>query len=88
MGVTAGYFKIVYDTQSINGYNQSLAHYKNKSVEELMCDLIRAEGVHKVHPSIIQAYLVMKGNRPVPSNGASHTPIVLGNGAFKKPGSV
>lgn len=100
MQVTSTFFRDVYVTGSMNGYQRALEHYEHKSVQDILRDLITAEGVHKLHPKLTQAYLSMKGTKtvqtkrlrpvgafrhaPVPSNGASHTPIVLGGGAFKQ----
>ena len=95
MGVTAGYLKMVYTDNLIRGYKKSLAYYKDMSVDGIMHDWIKSEGVHKTHPLVIQAYLSNHGwtkprtIRPkrvtvhvaMPTNNISH---FMGNGAFKR----
>lgn len=96
MGTSANLIYNVFVKNSISCYQDSVEYYKGKNLDEILRDLIRAEGVHKIHPSIIQAYLSKHGRikpntiRPIgkgepnPFGKPRGESITLGQGVFKK----
>ena len=87
----------VYDQNIVGCYQESVEYYQNKTLDEILRDLIRAEGVHTIPKSILQAYLSNHGwikpktvrptGKPRSKSGLNNgvKPIILGGGAFKQP---